>query len=69
LENVQRCEKHFGHNVHTLVNEINIIVKVAATPANIHDSQIDLTIPRIICYRDKGYFGSECRRINGSWID
>ena len=31
-----------------------------------HDSQIDLSLPGIICYRDKGYFGSECRGINGT---
>ena len=31
-----------------------------------HDSQIDLSIPGIICYRDKGYFGSECKGINGT---
>ena len=29
-------------------------------------SQIDLSLPGIICYRDKGYFGSECRGINGT---
>lgn len=48
------------------MNEIKIIDKLAVTPANIHDSQIDLSIPGIICYRDKGYFGSECKGINGT---
>ncbi|MGP6240434.1 transposase [Cuniculiplasma sp. SKW4] len=59
-------EKHFGYKTHTLVNEIKIIEKLSVTPANIHDSQIDLSIPGIICYRDKGYFGSECKGINGT---
>ena len=59
-------EKHFGYRAHTLVNELKIIEKLAVTPANIHDSQIDLSIPGIICYRDKGYFGSECKGINGT---
>ncbi len=59
-------EKHFGYKAHTLVNEIKIIEKLAVTPANIHDSKIDLSIPGIICYRDKGYFGSECKGINGT---
>ena len=59
-------ERHFGYRAHTLVNEIKIIEKLAVTPANIHDSQIDLSIPGIICYRDKGYFGSECKGINGT---
>ena len=36
------------------------------TPANVHDSQIDLSIPGIVCYRDKGYFGSDCKGINGT---
>ena len=59
-------EKHFGYKAHTLVNEIKIIEKLSVTPANVHDSQIDLSLPVIICYRDKGYFGSECRGINGT---
>ena len=59
-------EKHFGYKAHTLVNEIKIIEKLSVTPANVHDSQIDLSIPGIICYRDKGYFGSECKGINGT---
>ena len=59
-------EHHFGYKAHTLVNEIKIIEKLSVTPANVHDSQIDLSIPGIICYRDKGYFGSDCRGINGT---
>jgi IS5 family transposase len=59
-------EHHFGCKAHTLVNEIKIIEKLSVTPANVHDSQKDLSIPGIICYRDKGYFGSECRGINGT---
>ena len=58
-------EKHFGYKAYTLVNEIKIIEKLSVTPANVHDSQIDLSLPGIICYRDKGYFGSECKGING----
>ena len=48
-------EHHFGYKAHTLVDEIKIIEKLSVTPANVHDSQIDLSIPGIICYRDKGY--------------
>ena len=59
-------EKHYGYKKHTLTNEIKIIEKLSVTPANVHDSQIDLPLPGIICYRDKGYFGSECRGINGT---
>ena len=59
-------EHHFGYKAHTLVNEIKIIEKLSVTPANVHDSRIDLSIPGIICYRDKGYFGSERKGINGT---
>ena len=48
------------------MNEIKIIEKLSLTPANVHDSKIDLSIPGIICYRYKGYFGSECKGINGT---
>ena len=57
---------HFGYKARTLVNEIKIIEKLSVTLANVHDSQIDLSISGIICYRDKGYFGSECKGINGT---
>ena len=59
-------EHHFGYKANTLVNEIKIIEKLSVTPANVHDSQIDLSLPGIICYRDKGYFGSDCKGINGT---
>ena len=48
------------------MNEIKIIEKLSVTPANVHDSRIDLSIPGIVCYRDKGYFGSDCKGTNGT---
>ena len=54
----KNSEKHFGYKAHILVNEIKIIEKLSVKPANIHDSQINLSIPGMICYKDKGYFGS-----------
>lgn len=51
---------------HTLVNEIKLIWKLAVTPASIHDSRINLSIPGIICYRNKGHFGFECKGRNGT---
>jgi IS5 family transposase len=59
-------EHHFGYKAHTLVNEIKIVEKLSVTPANVHDSLIDLGLPGIVCYRDKGYFGSDCKGINGT---
>ncbi|HLH86735.1 MAG TPA: hypothetical protein VKU79_07745, partial [Thermoplasmataceae archaeon] len=49
-----------------LTNEIKIIEKLSVTPANVHDSRIYLSVPCIICYRDKGSDESECRSINGT---
>ena len=57
---------HFRYKGHTLTNEIKIVEKLSVTPANVHDSQIDLSLPGVVCYRDKGYFGSECKGINGT---
>ncbi|MDA8055592.1 MAG: hypothetical protein M0Z77_08120 [Thermoplasmatales archaeon] len=36
------------------------------TPAFVHDSSIDLSIPGIVCYKDKGYFVSESKGINAT---
>ena len=46
-------EHYSGYRAYTLVNEIKIIEKLSLTPASVHDSKIDLSIPGIICYRDK----------------
>ena len=36
------------------------------TTASLHDSQVDLSMPGIPCYRDKGYAGAPCRGINAT---
>lgn len=59
-------EHHFGYKQHSLTNEIKIIEKLSVTPANVHDSQIDLSIPGMVEYKDKGYFCSICRGIDGT---
>ena len=59
-------EKHFGYKARTLVDEIKIIEKISVTSASVHDSQMDLSIPGIICYRDKGYYCSPCRGIDAT---
>ncbi len=63
---VKNNQVHFGYKDHTLVSEIAIIEKLTVTPANVHDSQIDLSITGIPCYRDKGYFGSGCKGIDAT---
>lgn len=48
-----------------MMNEIKIVEKLSVRPAKINNSQIDLSYLGIICYRDKAYFGSEYKGING----
>lgn len=49
----RRIIRNISDTRHTLVNETKIIEKLAVTPANIPYSQIDLSIPGIIYYRDR----------------
>ena len=39
--------------------ENDMIHNYAVTTASVHDSKIDLSIPSILNYKDKGYFGVE----------
>jgi len=34
-----------------------MIANYSTTTASMHDSQIDLSIPGVVNYKDKGYFG------------
>ena len=60
---------YFGYKGHTIAddnNPIPVIRSYAVTTAKDHDTAIDLSKSGITVYRDKGYFGSECRGINGT---
>ena len=51
------------------MNEIKINEKLSVKPANVHDSQINLSLLGIICYWDKGIFWIRLqgnKRHNGS---
>ena len=43
-----------------------MIANYSVTTASLHDSQIDLSIPGIITYKDKGYFSVEGRGIDAA---
>ena len=43
-----------------------MIANYSVTTASLHDSQIDLSIPGIITYKDKGYFSVEGRSIDAA---
>ncbi len=58
---------HFGNKLHTVQGtDIPLIREFVVTTASLHDSQVDLSMPGIPCYRDKGYAGAPCRGINAT---
>ncbi len=58
---------HFGHKIHTEQGtDVPLIRQFVVTTASLHDSQVDLGIPGIPNYRDKGYFGSGTRGVDAT---
>lgn len=58
---------YFGDKLHTVQGtDYPLIREFVVTTASLHDSQIDLGIPGIPNYRDKGYSGSVTRGIDGT---
>ena len=58
---------HFGNKLHTVQGtDIPLIREFVVTTASLHDSQVDLSMPGIPCYKDKGYAGAYCRNINAT---
>ncbi len=58
---------HFGNKLHTVQGtDIPLIREFVLTTASLHDSQVDLSIPGIPCYKDKGYAGAYCKDINAT---
>src|SRR5664280_1552430 len=43
-----------------------LIREIETTPASVHDSQIDLTKPGEVSYRDRAYFGAPCKGYNAT---
>jgi IS5 family transposase len=53
---------YYGFKLHTKLDvDRGLIRDLETTPANVHDSQVDLSRPGEVVYRDKGYFGVEPR--------
>ena len=51
-------KSYFGYKLHTIIDtKFNLIRDLETTPANIHDSQVDLAKENFVIYKDKGYFG------------
>ncbi len=57
----------FGYKLHTKMDmEYELIRELETTTAKVHDSQIDLSQPDEIMYRDRGYFGGQCKGHNAT---
>jgi IS5 family transposase len=57
----------FGFKQHTKVDvEYGLIRDVETTTASVHDSQIDLSKPGEVAYRDRGYQGAPCKGYNAT---
>ncbi len=57
----------FGYKLHTKMDiDYGLIRELETTPANVHDSQIDLSKPGEVVYRDRGYFGAPCKGYNAT---
>jgi len=55
-------KSYFGYKLHSKVDrDYGLIRDIRTTPASVHDSQIDLSRPGEVIYRDKGYFGTLCK--------
>jgi IS5 family transposase len=60
-------KSHYGHKLHTLADMDNgLIRRLETTTAEVHDSQIDLSQPGEVVYRDRGYFGGACKGYNAT---
>ncbi|MDP6725503.1 MAG: IS5 family transposase [Arenicellales bacterium] len=52
----------FGFKLHAKLDvDLGLIRDLETTTASVHDSQVDLSRPGEVVYRDKGYFGVEPR--------
>jgi len=58
---------HYGYKLHSKFDiDYGLIRKIETIPASVHDSQVDLTKPGEVAYRDRGYFGAPCKGYNAT---
>lgn len=58
-------ESHFGYKLHqTMDIDYCLIRDIETSTASLHDSQVDLSIPGIPVFRDRGYFGVKPKGID-----
>ena len=64
---VKNKKAHFGRKLHTSQTvEHDIIANYAVTTVSVHDSRIDRSMPGIVNYKDKEYFGVEGRGVDAT---
>jgi len=55
-------KSYFGNKLHMKMDlDHGLIRELEVTAANVHDSQVDLSRPGEVVYKDKGYFGVRSR--------
>jgi len=55
----KNSKSYFGYKLHSKMDtEHGMIRDIETTTASVHDSQVDLSNPGEVVYRDKGYFGA-----------
>ncbi len=55
-------KSYFGYKLHMKMDtDHGLIRDLETTPANVHDSRVDLSLPGEVVYRDKGYQGVKPR--------
>jgi len=58
-------ETHFGYKLHQITDiDYCLIRDIETSTASLHDSQVDLSIPGVPVFRDRGYFGVEAKGID-----
>ena len=63
----KNSKSYFGFKLHTIQGAGNdMIANYSVTTASLHDSQVDLSIPGVVTYKDKGYFSVEGRGIDAT---
>jgi transposase, IS5 family len=59
---VKGSKSYFGYKLHAKVDtDLGLVRDLEVTPANVHDNEIDLSLPGEVVYRDKGYQGVKPR--------
>ncbi len=58
-------ETHFGYKLHQTTDiDYCLIRDIETSTASLHDSQVDLSIPDVPVFRDRGYFGVKAKGID-----